>query len=236
MKKEEHIPTQEKEDTFKTGVNLVKRKKETELPPIEDKTQLKNQTFFEAKLPTYDETRLSFSIPVDLVKIKKNASNCLFKVKFNLLFTNVALNELVDALISDSFWFLVCFFQTHNKVGDHKDDELGVILKRMSCNYFKFFIRICDMGPSKKNDPVLNGFRDFMSQCVYYSIYLAFPKSRYLFGEELRQRIVILFAYLFNGLISDNTFSALHWELDLGKGNIIETYTNKYSKPYPFLI
>lgn len=229
MLNDENIMTQEKENTFKTGVNVIKQRKELELPPIDDKTQLKNQTFFEAKLPSYDHSWLSFSIPIDLVKIKKNASNCLSKVKFGLLFTNVSLNELVDALISDSFWFIVCFFQTHNKPGNHQEEELGVILKRMSCNYFKFFIRICDMGPSKKNDPVLNGFRDFMSQCVYYSIYLAFPKSRYLFGEEFRNRLVMLFAYLFNGLISDNTFSSLHWELDLGKGNIIENYT-KYSK------
>ena len=92
----------------------------------------------------------------------------------------------------------------------------------MSCNYFKFIIRVCDMGPSRKNDPVLNVFRDFMSQCVFYSIYLGFPKSRYLFNEEFRNRIVVLFAYLYNGLVSENNFASLHWELDLGKGNIIE--------------
>ena len=101
----------------------------------------------------------------------------------------------------------------------------------MSCNYFKFFIRVCDMGPSRKNDPVLNVFRDFMSQCVFYSIYLGFPKSRYLFNEEFRNRIVVLFAYLYNGLVSENNFASLHWELDLGKGNIIEPCVKYKDEP-----
>ena len=66
-----------------------------------------------------------------------------------------------------------------------------------------------------------------MSHSVYYSIYLAFPKSRHLFNEEFRNRIVYFFTYLFHGLVSENNFVELHWELDLGKGNIIE---NTYSK------
>ena len=150
-----------------------------------------------------------------------------------------ALRELIDALISDSFWFVVCFFQSKNEnylkgeediqnskikiVSKNEQTKLiSEILCRMSCNYFKFFIRVCDMGQTRKNDSALNSFKNFMSHSVYYSIYLAFPKSRHLFNEEFRNRIVYFFTYLFNGLVSENNFVELQWGLDLGKGNIIE--------------
>ncbi len=85
------------------------------------------------------------------------------------------------------------------------------------------------MGPSRKNDPSLNAFKDFMSHSVYYSIYLAFPKSRHYFIEDFRNRIVTFFTYLFNGLVTENNFHQLTWGLDLGKGNIIEGYA-KYKE------
>ena len=151
-----------------------------------------------------------------------------------------ALRELIDALISDSFWFVVCFFQSKNENYSKNEEDMqnskikivskneqtkliSEILCRMSCNYFKFFIRVCDMGQTRKNDSALNSFKNFMSHSVYYSIYLAFPKSRHLFNEEFRNRIVYFFTYLFNGLVSESNFVELQWGLDLGKGNIIET-------------
>ena len=63
-----------------------------------------------------------------------------------------------------------------------------------------------------------------MNQNVYYSIYLPFPKSRYLFGEDFRNRVVFYFAYLYNGLTSEYSFVQLYWELGLGKDNIIENF------------
>jgi hypothetical protein len=78
------------------------------------------------------------------------------------------------------------------------------------------------MGPTRKNDSALNSFKNFMSHSVFYSIYLAFPKSRDLFNEEFRNRIVYFFTYLFNGFVSENNFVELQWGLDLAKGNIIE--------------
>ena len=241
-----------KSTTFQTGVNIVVNKSKVTLPPLPSAHQ-KCPSFFDAVPPIYNPNSLSLPIPVDLFKIKKNATNSLTKVKFSHLLQNPQLNELVDALISDSFWFIVCFFKmnnsprrvsttnlidspTQNNSGNFHSkaeqlNEISSILKRMSCNYFKFFIRVCDMGPSRKNDPVLNVFRDFMSQCVFYSIYLGFPKSRYLFNEEFRNRIVVLFAYLYNGLVSENNFASLHWELDLGKGNIIEPCVKYKDEP-----
>ena len=245
-------------NAFATGIDYIggnKSEKEITLPlikkqtppkPEEPKTEKntnKSPTFFEISPPQYDPNNLSLSIPVDIIKIKKNALNSINtsgKTKFSEFLKKPALRELIDALISDSFWFVVCFFQSKNDNYMKTEDELqnskikviskseqtkliSEILCRMSCNYFKFFIRVCDMGQTRKNDSALNSFKNFMSHSVYYSIYLAFPKSRHLFNEEFRNRIVYFFTYLFNGLVSENNFVELQWGLDLGKGNIIET-------------
>ncbi len=253
---------------FATGIDYIGGKrpsKEVILPPIKkptppieeeekeeeildkNKPKSKSKTFFEAHPKPYDPKELSLSMPVDIEKIKKNALNSINsskKNKFNEFLKNDALRELIDALIRDSFWFVVCFFQSKNenyakteediqystsKIST-KNDQIKLIseiLTRISCNYFKFFIRVADLGPIRKHDSALNSFKNFMSHSVYYSIYLAFPKSRHLFNEEFRNRIVYFFTYLFNGLVSENNFVELHWELDLGKGNIIENNTKE---------
>ena len=222
-------------------------KKEEKEPKIEDKDDNKSKTFFEKRPEPYDPKNLSLSFPVDIEKITKNALNSINASKKNKLsefLKNDALKELINALISDSFWFIVCFFQSKNenyaktdediqnsqsKISSKNDQQKLIIeiLTRISCNYFKFFIRVADLGPIRKHDSALNSFKNFMSHSVYYSIYLAFPKSRHLFNEEFRNRIVYFFTYLFNGLVSENNFVELHWELDLGKGNIIENNTKE---------
>jgi hypothetical protein len=248
----------ENNGTFATGIDYVggnKPEKELTLPIIKKQTPpkideepkpeivlIKSPTFFEIHPPQYDPNYLSLPIPVDIIKIKKNALNSINssgKSKFSEFLKKPALKELIDALISDSFWFVVCFFQSKNENYSKSEDDsqntktkniskndqiklISEILCRMSCNYFKFFIRVCDMGQTRKNDSALNSFKNFMSHSVYYSIYLAFPKSRHLFNEEFRNRIVYFFTYLFNGLVSENNFVELQWGLDLGKGNIIE--------------
>jgi len=252
------INLNENNGTFATGIDYVggnKTEKKLALPPIKKPTSprseeskeevitIKSPTFFEVYPPQFNPNDLSLPIPVDIIKIKKNALNSIStsgKSKFGEFLKKPALRELIDALISDSFWFVICFFQSKNEnYMKSEDDDLksskvkiytkieqinliSEILCRMSCNYFKFFIRVCDMGQTRKNDSALNSFKNFMSHSVFYSIYLAFPKSRHLFNEEFRNRIVYFFTYLFNGLVSENNFVELQWGLDLGKGNIIE--------------
>ena len=87
--------------TFQTSVNIIATKKEKIILPPLQHPQIKCPTFFETIPPPFDKTKLSLSIPVDLIKIKKNAINSLSKPKFNHLLQNPQLNELVDALISD---------------------------------------------------------------------------------------------------------------------------------------
>ncbi len=144
-------------------------------------------------------------------------------------------------MIGDSFWFIVTFFKynTNLKSGDNYDFQHKLqsavvenedILKRISLDYFQFFIKICEENINK--DPIQKSFYDFIAQCVFYSIYLAFPKSRHIFTSEFKNTILSIFAYLYNGLTLEK-YNIDHWDLDLGTGNVIEDedfYKNKEFK------
>lgn len=190
----------------------------------------KTKNFQEAFPPKYNPEKISLELPVEIYTIRLNATkNFPFRGKINAVFKDKLLSEYVDAIISDSFWFVVAFFRSKNELDKRVCEELkktaADILKRISCNYFKFFINLCDGdkdSPVKKKDPILNIFHDFLSQCVFYSLFLGFPKSRHIFNETFRHKIISLFAYLCNGLGTHSNFNVDHWDLDLGTGNIIE--------------
>jgi len=59
-----------------------------------------------------------------------------------------------------------------------------------------------------------------MSQCIFYSLFIAFPKSRHIFNSEFKNKLIKLFGYIYNGLNVDK-FGIDHWDLDLGSGNIL---------------
>jgi hypothetical protein len=194
------------------------------------------KSFNEAYPPKCSADDMSLKLPVELNVIKVNAANNVaYKGKFNLILKDNYFSKLIDGLIADSFWFVVCFFRSKNenekRIVDDLKRKTDIILKRISRNYFNMFITLCDDNcVVKKKDPVLNLFPDFISQCVYCALYLSYPKSRTAFDEEFKKRLISLFAYLYNGLNSQNTFSIDHWDLDLGTGNILESHeTNKRS-------
>lgn len=71
-------------------------------------------------------------------------------------------------------------------------------------------------------DLILDSFHDYMSQCVFYSLYLSFPKSRHKFNYCFKEFLISFFGYMFNGLSIHIKYNTNHWQLDLGSGNIIE--------------
>jgi hypothetical protein len=194
------------------------------------------KSFNEAYPPKFSFDDVKLRLPVELNVIKVNAANNVaYKGKFNIILKDEYFSNLIDVLISDSFWFVVCFFRSKNEIEKRLLEDLkkktDIILKRISRTYFNMFITLCDDNCAVKKDPVLNLFPDFISQCVYCALYLSYPKSRTAFDEQFKKRLISLFAYLYNGLNSQNTFSIDHWDLDLGTGNILETHdSNKQSK------
>lgn len=96
--------------------------------------------------------------------------------------------------------------------------------------------KLYDVPEQRKIDGILNIFHDFMSQCVFYSLYLGFPKSRQIFNDTFKHKIISLFAYLFNGLNNHSTFPVDHWNLDLGTGNIFDQQDDNFNSKYNFYL
>lgn len=205
--------------------------------------------FQQAIPPKFIEGDLSLKIPIEINQVKLNASKNNEKSKFNVILNEPDLkdlNILIDAMISDAFWFIVISFRQfswdnqNRRSSDYRSMSLDM-QKRLSMNYFKFFIKLCDenkkiMPDVKKTtsknkhvikntfnkDTILDYFHDFMSQSVFYSLYLSFPKSRGIFNNDFKHFLISFFGYLFNGLSVHNKYNIDHWELDLGSGDIIE--------------
>lgn len=271
------------------------------LHKMEDKHQQEHdpsKDFESASPPELVHGELSFKIPIQIFQVKLNANKNNIKSKFNIILKDKELDMLIDAMICDSFWFVVLAFHL-NELKNGKENKslieskyttINDILKRLSQNYFNFFIKLCELNKhnniadpvpvvnntssnkfvsntnltnqtrekmtdenaikdgkqGKKDtkddekqskhyqsasakinstfnkDSILDVFHDYMSQCVYYSLYLAFPKSRHKFDSKFKQFLISFFGYMFNGLNVHNKYNTDHWELDLGSGNIIE--------------
>lgn len=111
-----------------------------------------------------------------------------------------------------------------------ENSNIDVCKIKDKCLFNDSYIKLGNNNSSKimhtfKKDSILDAFHDYMSQCVFYSLYLAFPKSRTLFDFNFRQFLTSFFGYMYNGLNIYNKYNTDHWELDLGSGNIIEDET-----------
>ena len=124
----------------------------------------------------------------------------------------------IEALISDSFWYIICIFFKRDSAKYH--DKKEQLLDRIAANFVSFFIRY----RSSKQNFIFSYFYDLISQAVFFSLFFAYPKSRTKFDIYLIFKLLKEFAGLFNGPRIRNPSLALikHWTLDLGTGNIIE--------------
>lgn len=284
---------------FKTLVDIpINSNIETEQVKIETTSK----EFENAEPVNNEDKNIPFKIPIKLIQVKLNAAKNILKSKFDLILNDKDLDKLIDNIACDAFWFIVIAFKLYklkvegsNEKNKEKlysksayETRMNMILemlKRLSQNYFNFFIKLCEFGKSnlpsisnnninfnsnsttnnqnddlktyssnsktetinkatinesdtdkndkrKKNvssikvgfnkDFVLDYLYDYFSQCVFYSLYLAFPKSRQKFTKEFRSLLTSFFGYLFNGLNIHNIYNTNHWNLDMGSGNMIE--------------
>lgn len=313
---------------FKTLIDVTHNgNKSTKICSLDedDPNKHASKDFENAEVPDYPQGKeLSYKIPIKIYQVKLNASKNNSKSKFNVILKDKELDALVDAMISDSFWFIVVAFKYNKKSLEKKGKEetlkqIVEMMKRLSQNYFNFFIKLCEFKKPSINDnqsnlshqnlvnvhntnnqnsnsqlmtvnedkhnegsnltntnngvivntnnvnqkedsnnsingnnlkvkssipnhynkniktvfnkdTILDSFYDYMAQCIFYGLYLAFPKSRQKFNNEFRQLLVSFFGYLFNGLNVHNKYNTEHWDLDLGSGNIIEPDEPKKSK------
>ena len=124
----------------------------------------------------------------------------------------------IEAIISDSFWYIICiFFKGPDKKYSEKKEML---LDRLAANFVSFFIRY-----RTKKGFIFTTFYDLIAQAVFFSLFFAYPKSRTKFDINIIFKLLKEFAGLFNGpRIRTPALSLIkHWTLDLGTGNIIES-------------
>ena len=127
-------------------------------------------------------------------------------------------DEHIKALISDSFWYVICvFFKEQSPKYNAKKEQL---LDRISANFVSFFIEY----KSSKQQFIFTYLYDLLAQAVFFSLFFAYPKSRAKFDIKLIFKLLKMFSELFNGpKITTASLPLLkHWTLNLGTGNIIE--------------
>ena len=127
-------------------------------------------------------------------------------------------DEHIKALISDSFWYIICiiFKNAEPKYAAKKEQ----LLDRISANFVSFFIEY----KASKEKFIFTYFYDLMAQAVFFSLFFAYPKSRIKFDIYLIFKLLQEFSELYNGpKIRSLSLSLIkHWTLNLGTGNIIE--------------
>merc|ERR1719199_891252 len=87
------------------------------------------------------------------------------------------------AVISDTFWFCICWYF---KSGKHVDIEKR-LYDRISANFVRLF-RSVSQG---RKDFFFISYADAVAQAVLYAMFLAYPKSRVHFTATFRKQLVI---------------------------------------------
>eukprot|EP00448_Togula_jolla_P007705 CAMPEP_0170614284 /NCGR_PEP_ID=MMETSP0224-20130122/24717_1 /TAXON_ID=285029 /ORGANISM="Togula jolla, Strain CCCM 725" /LENGTH=439 /DNA_ID=CAMNT_0010939929 /DNA_START=51 /DNA_END=1370 /DNA_ORIENTATION=- len=118
------------------------------------------------------------------------------------------------AVISDTFWYCICWYF---KSGKHPDIE-SVLLGRISANFVGLFTSV---NPSRK-DFFFKVYADAVAQAVLYAMFLAYPKSRVHFTESFRKDLVIRISYWTTGVCPEFV-DASHWKLNLGGGDVLQS-------------
>lgn len=125
--------------------------------------------------------------------------------------------EHADALISDSFWYVICkVFKKKEDYESHRE----FLLDRMAANFVSFtLVDVAKVDATLKEKFFIN-FYDIIAQSVFYSLFYAFPKSRSSLTDDMKRKLLNIFSKLFSGMkIKSAKFE--HWSLDLGTGNIL---------------
>eukprot|EP00743_Colponemidia_sp_Colp-15_P001681 GILK01001837.1.p1 GENE.GILK01001837.1~~GILK01001837.1.p1 ORF type:complete len:407 (-),score=59.98 GILK01001837.1:124-1344(-) len=121
-------------------------------------------------------------------------------------------SEASTGVICDSFWWIVSnFFQ------QSKDLETeNKLFTRVAQNYVAIFLHV---HPARK-DSFFARYPDAVAQSIFYSLYLAFPKSRSKFTAPFRTDLLVMLSEWMSGLRPAQP-STRHWKLDLGAGNVL---------------
>lgn len=123
--------------------------------------------------------------------------------------------EHANAIISDSFWYVICVICNPKK---EFRSHCEFLLDRMAANFVSFMLvedaRYEDREYQKAKDQFFRHFYDIISQAVFYTLYLAYPKSRQTLDEAFKRKLTDTFSQLYTGTIIHSATHD-HWD-DLG--------------------
>lgn len=156
-----------KKEIFQTEV-AIKQKNTTNTVETHYHEMNKNVLFEEAVVPPFEHgNSFNLDLPVSIVILKKNAIKQLREKNiYEEIISQNDLNELINFMISDCFWFTVLFYkneQTANgeKMNKFLSEVIEKYLKKISQNYFNFFIKLCEQESTNtkvdRAKPILDG-------------------------------------------------------------------------------
>lgn len=120
---------------------------------------------------------------------------------------NLIYLEHCDALISDSFWYVICKICNPKPEFEHHQEFL---LDRIAANFVSFTLIEDERFDQVAKENFFKKLYDIIAQSVYYSLYYAYPKSRKTLTVDFMRQLTNTFSELFTGTVIHSA-SLSHW-------------------------
>lgn len=196
----------------------------------------------ESTVPPHDFDAPYSRLPenVKIGRVKKNVWDSL-KFGNNSKFKKLFDIEHVDALISDSFWYIIWRVFKSGLYIHHEE----FFLDRLAANYVSFTLHDEFMGDSEETkkprkggkkivtksdnthykklnmkDAFFKHFFNAIAQSVFWSLFFAYPKSRSKLNEDVKRELLDIFSELFTGT-KIKSASYDHWNIEIGSANVL---------------
>ena len=115
-------------------------------------------------------------------------------------------NRSLD-IISDAFWWFLINEWKQTDDDDHSEVQQQVF-SRMSKNYVNLFLR----SPKKHKDVIFDNYYDLLSQSIFTCFIQQYPKSKDLFTNDIKLKILHMTSKWTIGLIP-SSLSISHWDI-----------------------
>lgn len=116
--------------------------------------------------------------------------------------------EHADALISDSFWYVIC------KICNPKpefEQHQEFLLDRIAANFVSFTLIEDERFDKDAKETFFKKLYDIIAQSVFYCLYFAYPKSRKTLNDVFMRNLTNRFSELFTGTVIHSA-SLAHWD------------------------
>ena len=117
-------------------------------------------------------------------------------------FEKITLCDSSLDIISDGFWW----FLMNEWKGDKEKDTQQIVFNRMSKNYVNLFLS----APQRYKDVIFDNYYDVLSQSIFTCFVQQYPKSKALFTNKMKSKILHITSKWTMGCIP-SSLSFKHW-------------------------